>query len=94
MGRRCEFCGRGAKTTRHHLVPRSEKKRAKDRFGPVADLCRDCHRMIHATFENKSLAREFWTLDNLRAAPELRDYLAWIRRRPGATYFGSRDRRR
>jgi len=89
----CALCGRLAKTTEHHLVPRSRKKRNRDIFGPTAELCRDCHRMLHATFDNARLARDFRTIESLRAAPELAAYLTWIRKRPGSTYYGSRTRK-
>lgn len=89
----CALCGRRSKTTEHHLVPRSRKKRHRDLFGPTADLCRDCHRMLHATYDNAKLAREFRTIELLREAPELQAYLAWIRKRPGTVYFGSRERK-
>lgn len=86
---RCDLCGRVAVTTRHHLVPRSRGGR-----GSVGRLCRDCHRMAHATFTNHELAREYPTVDRLRRAPELASWIRWIRRRPSATYFGSRNRAR
>ncbi len=89
----CELCGRPAATTRHHLVPRSRRKKERAAFGSAADLCRDCHRMVHATFENKQLAREYPDIVSLRGAPELQRYLKWIRKRPAATYYGSRNRK-
>ena len=89
----CALCGRGAATTRHHLVPRSRRRNERDRFGPRTGLCRDCHRMVHATFDNKRLAREYPTLDALRRAPELQAFLRWIRKRPADTYYGGRDRK-
>jgi len=88
---RCELCGREARTTEHHLVPRSRRKHERDEFGPTAELCRDCHRKIHATWDNKTLARDRSTAEKLRAAPELQSYLKWIRKRPASAYFGSRD---
>ncbi len=87
----CDLCGRTARTTKHHLVPRSRKRHEEEGYGPKADLCRDCHRKIHATWDNKALARERNTVESLRAAPELQTYFRWIRRRPACTYFGSRD---
>lgn len=81
-----ELCGRAAATTRHPLVPRSRGGRR----GPTAELCRDCHGMVHAVFENRVLARERASIDLLRAAPELGKYLAWIRRRPSATHYRAR----
>ena len=49
--------------------------------------------MLHATYDNARLARDFRTIALLREAPELQAYLAWIRKRPAATYFGSRTRK-
>jgi hypothetical protein len=91
---RCELCGRAASTTEHHLVPRARRRKLPDEFGPVAQLCRDCHRKVHATFDNRSLAHELSSLELLRAKPEIQDYLRWIRKQPGTRYFGSRDKRR
>jgi hypothetical protein len=92
----CELCGREAKTTRHHLVPRARRKKTRDKenFGPIADLCRDCHRMVHATYDEARLAREFATVASLRAAPELQSYLRWIQKQPGTTYYGARERKK
>ena len=89
----CELCGRNAPTTRHHLVPRSRKKHERENYGTLADLCRDCHRKIHATWDNRTVARQYGTIDLLRAAPELQSYLTWIRKRPASAYFGSRQRK-
>jgi 5-methylcytosine-specific restriction enzyme A len=93
MEDRCELCGREARTTEHHLIPRSRKKQDRDTFGPTARACRDCHRMIHATFDNKRLARELPSIAKLREAPELQAYLKWIRKRPSTAYFGSRSKK-
>jgi hypothetical protein len=49
--------------------------------------------MIHATFDNKRLAREYPDVASLRGAPELQRYLRWIRKRPAVTYYGSRNRK-
>jgi len=89
---RCELCERDeCRLYRHHLVPQSRKHHEEEEYGTLAKLCRDCHRKIHATWDNKTIARQLPTIDKLRAAPELQSYLAWIRKRPGTTYFGSAD---
>ncbi len=88
---RCQLCSREARTTRHHLVPRSRRKHERESYGSLIDLCRDCHRKIHATWDNKTIARTYATIEKLSAAPELQAYLTWIRKRPGTTYFGSAD---
>lgn len=83
----CELCERAAETTEHHLIPRARKRKDVDAFGPVARLCRDCHKTVHATFDNRVLARTMNTVVRLREAPELARYLAWIRKRPGTQVF-------
>lgn len=87
---KCELCEREAELTEHHLIPRSRKKQEKENFGPTAQLCNDCHRMIHATFDEKKLGRELNTIAALSVAEELQKYLKWIRKQPACTYFGSK----
>ena len=73
----CELCGRKvSRRTRHHLRPRSEG--GED----TAWLCPPCHRQVHALFTNRTLAAELDTLEKLRASPELRGYLSWVRNQP------------
>lgn len=88
----CELCKRSTETTRHHLVPRSRKRRERENFGPIADLCPDCHRKCHATWDNATLARDYSTIAKLLAAPELQSYLKWIRKQASTVYFGSKER--
>lgn len=87
----CELCGRTIKTTEHHLVPK-ERKKHEDGFGAIAQLCRDCHRKLHATWDNKVLAKDYNTIDKLKAASELQSYLKWIRKQPSTVYFGSKKK--
>jgi 5-methylcytosine-specific restriction enzyme A len=86
----CQLCGRDAATTEHHLVPKERKK--KEKFGSTTNLCDDCHRMLHATFDNKRLARTYNTIEAIRQAPELQAFLKWIKKQPSCTYFGSKTR--
>lgn len=88
----CELCGRSIQITKHHLVPRARKRREKELFGPTADLCADCHRKCHATWDNATLAKEYNTISRLREAPELQSYIKWIRKQPSTVYFGSKER--
>jgi 5-methylcytosine-specific restriction protein A len=73
----CELCGRQARLTEHHLIPRSQARPGQNAEA-IARLCRACHRTIHATFTNHELARSLGTIPRLRAAPRLRRYLQWI----------------
>ncbi len=77
----CDLCERDvASLTRHHLVPKDEGGTG----GETADLCGACHRQIHALYDNRTLAREMGSIPALRAAPEMRRFLRWVRRQdPG-----------
>ncbi len=73
----CSLCERTVQTTsRHHLVPREQG----GRYGPVADLCQPCHSSIHRFLSNRELARRYPSVETLRQAPELQEYLDWIRK--------------
>ncbi len=77
-----------AGTTRHHLVPRAvhRKKRFKKRFSKdemrtTIDLCRDCHRAVHDFLpDEKVIARDYYTIELLRAHPEIAKFLEWVRK--------------
>ncbi|QUS34907.1 HNH endonuclease [Falsirhodobacter algicola] len=62
----------------HHLVPKL-KGGAK---GPTVLLHHQCHKEIHAVLTEAELAREFNTLEALRAHPRLRRFADWIAKRP------------
>ncbi|WP_229725170.1 HNH endonuclease [Hymenobacter baengnokdamensis] len=73
----CGLCEREVQhTTRHHLVPREEG----GRYGPTVELCQPCHSSVHRFLTNRELARRYPTVEALRTAPELHDYLSWIRK--------------
>ncbi|MBO2033303.1 HNH endonuclease [Siccationidurans ginsengisoli] len=74
---RCGLCERAVQhTTRHHLVPREEG----GRYSATVDLCQPCHSSVHRFLTNRALARQYHTVDALRAADELQSYLNWIRK--------------
>lgn len=73
----CGLCERAVQhTSRHHLVPREEG----GRHGPVTDLCQPCHSSVHRFLSNRELARRYPSVEALREAAELQQYLAWIRK--------------
>jgi len=88
----CELCDRTIAITKHHLIPRSKKRRNKEAFGPTADLCADCHRKCHATWDNTTLAQYYNTIDKIKSSPEIQPYIRWIRKQPSTVYFGSKER--
>jgi hypothetical protein len=42
-------------------------------------LCRPCHDQIHAVFSNEQLREGYDTIEALRDADRLADYIEWIR---------------
>ncbi|HEX7186181.1 MAG TPA: HNH endonuclease [Thermoanaerobaculia bacterium] len=74
---RCALCEREvAHLTVHHLIP----KQRDGREGPTIDVCPACHRQIHTLYDNVRLERELNCLERLRDEPEMRRFLAWIRK--------------
>lgn len=78
----CELCRREGvpKVTEHHLVPREEG--GKD--GSVAWLCENCHKQIHALYDNKELAVRLNTLEDLENDDKIMSYLKYIRKQPAS----------
>lgn len=78
----CELCGRSpVETTVHHLMPREEG----GSYGPTANLCRTCHKQIHALYTNKELAVCHDTIERLRHDEKISKYIKWIRKQPAET---------
>lgn len=88
---RCELCHRPVqRLTVHHLVPKQEE----GTDGPTAGLCSACHRQIHVLFDNKTLARELASVEELRAHPGLAKFIRWVRRQDPAKRVKVRRARR
>ena len=61
----CSLCDRlftRAQLTRHHCKPRQKGGGTED----IELLCPQCHGMVHATYTNATLARQYTTIDELR----------------------------
>ncbi|MEN1727742.1 MAG: hypothetical protein AAGJ52_04810 [Pseudomonadota bacterium] len=98
-GGECELCSRQVRElTRHHLIPqtRHKNRRNKRDFDRVevkhriALLCRPCHAHLHATIPNKTLEREFNTVEALITHPEIKRFVDWIAQKPDGTRVGFR----
>ena len=76
----CELCKREGiiKITEHHLVPREVGGRKL----PVALLCQDCHKQIHALYTNKELAMRLNTIEALEKDERVARYLRYIKNQP------------
>jgi hypothetical protein len=70
----CFLCGRplGQRVEYHHIVPKSRGGRETAPVHPI------CHRVIHRTFANKALERDFASAEALRGHPEIARFIAWV----------------
>jgi hypothetical protein len=78
-----------AKASRHHLTP----KLKGGAQGPTVKLHQICHSAIHARFSEADLARRLACVEALRAAPEMREFLDWVRTKPDDFHAPTRQMR-
>lgn len=77
----CELCEREVeKLTVHHLVPKQKTKRKNEDPGPTVNICSACHRQIHSLFDNTRLAKELYSIEQLRNEPQMQKFLAWVQK--------------
>ncbi|KAK4143074.1 uncharacterized protein C8A04DRAFT_12718 [Dichotomopilus funicola] len=84
----CEICGRDwLNLGYHHLIPRMVHAKVvkrgwhrPDELQNVAWLCGACHRFVHRFRGHEELAREFYTVERLLAAEEVRRFAEWVGR--------------
>ncbi len=90
----CPLCDRpipvDVPQSRHHLIPRLKGGKG----GPTVLLHHICHKEIHATLTETELARDYATIDALRAHPRLAKFISWIAKRPPGFISRAPGRRR
>lgn len=84
---KCALCGRETPEDRmekHHLFPRSRRKRKevpKGEAGKTEWLCCDCHGQVHRLFATKQLAAYYNSVERLKEDGQVLCFLDWIRRK-------------
>ena len=92
----CQLCNRDEVfLTKHHLIPRSchTKKRCKEfgsKINRIANLCRDCHSKLHATWSHKDLADYYNSIEVLKLQPDIHKFVKWIRKQKTGKRFRSK----
>ncbi|MCM3707234.1 MULTISPECIES: HNH endonuclease [Cytobacillus] len=77
----CELCLReDTDITVHHLTP----KELGGTFLPTAELCKPCHKQIHALYTNAELAVRLNSIELLQQDDKVRKFLKWIRKQPSS----------
>ena len=78
----CPLCLRpippGVPQSRHHLIP----KLRGGKGGETVLLHQVCHSTIHRTLSETELARNYATVEALRAHEGLRRFFDWVGKRP------------
>jgi hypothetical protein len=54
-------------------------------------LCKACHKTVHATLSEKELERQYNTLADLAARPEIARFVQWVRKQPPETKVSVRS---
>lgn len=67
--------------TKHHFIPKSCGGRSTE------NICRTCHRQLHALFTNKELEKELNSVEVLKVNRDVQKYLDWVKDRNPDQYF-------
>ena len=82
----CELCEREVDTSSHHLIPKQihSKNWCKIKFSKFdmknrrADLCGDCHPMVHQYFKHSELGKLYNTVEKLLAHEKVAKFVVWV----------------
>ena len=76
---------------RRKLARRELKRRDP---GRTVDLCRPCHRNVHASLSNGDLERGYDSLEALSSHPDVKRFTDWVSGKPHGRAGSSQQARR
>lgn len=82
----CAMCERPMNLTAHHVIPRVthakylKKGYTREFLNTCIMICRQCHSKIHSVEDEKTLARDYNTLDKIVAHPEIARWIAYAKK--------------
>lgn len=81
----CELCARTTSLTFHHLVPKKMHRRtyyrkhfSKEVLNAGINVCRRCHVGIHRLYDESTLAKQYNSLERLKADEAVARHCAWV----------------
>ncbi len=81
----CELCKRTLSLTFHHLIPKKMHRRthfrkaySKNELNAGVNVCRRCHSGLHKLYDEITLAKQFNTIDRMRADEAIQRHSAWV----------------
>ena len=81
----CPLCGRETKLTFHHLIPKKMHRRTffrkhftKAQLNAGIYICRQCHSGIHKTYDEMTLAKQFYNQSLLQRDEVLQRHFQWV----------------
>ncbi|RLN55122.1 hypothetical protein BBJ29_003476 [Phytophthora kernoviae] len=94
----CEMCERPMNLTAHHVIPRVthakylRKGYTREFLNTCIMICRQCHSKIHSVEDNKTLAREYNTLDKIMQHPKIVVWVAYARKQKARVKSRKKDK--
>jgi len=88
----CQLCNQVRDLTFHHLIPRKLHRRrrfqkhfSRDELNTGIRICRLCHRGLHRTYDEMTLATKFNCVASIRADEALSRHILWSSRQKVTT---------
>ena len=94
----CKLCERETPSEhvqKHHLFPRSRRKRAPKGTAHMGiKVCCDCHGQIHQFFSVSELCRFYNTIEKLKQCGPLLSFVNWVKKKKQFGVCMARKKRR